>query len=72
MIQRFCEETDSGRVLSAPVLPIFTGVARLLTVLIGIITGGPPRFHAVGPNPAVYDQFNFIVLLLSLMLVLIR
>ncbi len=47
-------------------IPTFLGFVLLLTVLPGMTTGGPPRFHAVGPNPAEFDQFNFIVLLLSL------
>ena len=59
--------TASGRILPARVVSILTGFVLLLTVLIGIITGGPPRFHAVGPNPTLLDQFNFIVLLLSLL-----
>lgn len=66
--QGVCEGTGSERLRSVPVsLLVVTGFLLLFPVLIGTVTWGPPRFHAVGPNPTDVDQFNFIVLLLSLL-----
>ena len=68
--QGVCEGTASGRDLPVRFLSMSTGLALLLPDLIETLTGGPPRFHAVGPNPTDVDQFSFIVLLLSLVQVL--
>ena len=65
--QGLSEGTGSGRILPARALSIITGLVLLLPVLIETVTRGPPRFHADGPNPTDVDQFNFIVLLLSLL-----
>ena len=69
--QGVCEGAGSERLRSVPVsLSVVTGLLLLFPVLIGTVTWGPPRFHAVGPNPTDVDQFNFIVLLLSLVQIL--
>ena len=67
VIQGWYGVNHAGSVRSSPVFFSLTGLELFLTVLIGLTTRGPPRFHAIAPNPAVFDQSSFIVLLLSLL-----